>query len=342
MLENWKEEKRSAYLYYVMAEVEQDKTRKDLFKNLAIAAEQQAQIWEQQIKKSSGAIPEKYRPDFYARFIAILIKIFGIKRLRTVLSAMKIRGLSVYLESDPHYPYPSGAVEHERRHKSIGSGGNLRAAVFGINDGLLSNASLMLGVIGANVDYHYIILTGVAGLLAGACSMAAGEFVSVSSQRELYNYQIALEKKELELYPEEEAEELSIIYQARGLPKDEADKISHMLISNPESGLDTLAREELGINPAEISSPWGAAFSSFFSFTIGAFIPLIPFLFGGHDWNTELVIILTAVSLFSIGALMNLFTNKGVLLSGLRMLFIGIGTGAFTFFIGKLFAVSLQ
>ena len=212
--------------------------------------------------------------------------------------------MSVYIDAKPESALPSSIAELEGRHKGINTRGNLRAAVFGANDGLLSNSSLLLGIAGASSDPHIIILTGVAGLLAGACSMAAGEYISVRSQRELYEYQIELERNELELYPEEEAAELALIYHARGLPQPEADKLANLVITKPDSALDTLAREELGLNPHYLGSPWGAAYSSFFSFCVGAIIPLIPFLFLHTRWNLLILIGLTALALFGIGALL--------------------------------------
>src|SRR5262249_41889667 len=155
------------------------------------------------------------------------------------------------------------------RHRSS-VGGNLRAAVFGVNDGLVSNTSLVMGVAGAGAANDFVLMTGVAGLLAGALSMAAGEYVSVRSQREMYEYQIALERAELEEYPEEEAEELALIYQARGVEIGQARELTRTLLARPEQALDVLSREELGLNPDSLGSPWGAAAYSFLSFAIGA------------------------------------------------------------------------
>ena len=148
------------------------------------------------------------------------------------------------------------------RHKSLG-GGTLRAGVFGVNDGLVSNTCLVMGVAGAAVEPGIILITGVAGLLAGAFSMAAGEFISMLSQKEMFEHQISQEKDELERYPAEEAEELALIYAARGIPLKEARNVAKKLIANPEKALDTLAREELGLNPDDLGSPIGAAVSSF-------------------------------------------------------------------------------
>jgi vacuolar iron transporter family protein len=168
--------------------------------------------------------------------------------------------------------------------------------------------------------------------------MGAGEYVSVRTQREFYEYQIGLERDELANYPAAEAAELAIIYEAKGVPADEARAMAERLVAQPEKALDTLAREELGLNPAELGSPWGAAIASFVSFGAGAFLPLVPYLFftGGHS-ALAWVIGLTAVALFAVGASMSLFTGRTAGLAGLRMLFIGAAAGAITFGLGKLF-----
>jgi VIT1/CCC1 family predicted Fe2+/Mn2+ transporter len=236
---------------------------------------------------------------------------------------------------------PDASSGVERRHRGLAGGGNLRAAVFGVNDGLVSNASLILGVAGAAAEPGIILLSGVAGLLAGAFSMAAGEYVSVRSQREMYEYQIGLERDELEAYPEEEAKELALIYEARGLAWLEAKRLADSMIADPERGLDTLAREELGLNPDELGSPWGAAAFSFLSFAAGALIPLLPFLLGKSAWSLYVSIALTAAALFAVGSTLSLFTGRGALHGGGRMLLIGGAAGALTFAIGKLLGVTL-
>jgi len=248
---------------------------------------------------------------------------------------MKVRGMSVYLRSEPGHPVPHAGGAMERRHRGLASGGNLRAAVFGVNDGLVSNASLILGVAGAGPDPKVIVLSGVAGLLAGAFSMASGEYVSVRSQREMYEYQIALERDELNEYPEEEAEELALIYEARGIEREQAKRLANSMIADPARGLDTLAREELGLNPDELGSPWGAAIFSFLSFAAGALIPLLAFFFLSGSQALTAAVVLTALALFAVGATLSLFTGRPAWLGGLRMLAIGAAAGAATFTIGK-------
>jgi len=230
----------------------------------------------------------------------------------------------------------------ELRHRGLGRGGNLRAAVFGVNDGLVSNASLILGIAGASTDVRVVLLTGVAGMCAGAFAMAAGEYVSVRSQRELFEYQIGLERDELAQYPEAEAQELALIYKAKGLSGSEAQRVAKQLVADPEHALDTLAREELGLNPDELGSPWGAAISSLLSFAIGAAIPLLPFALGAGAHALVYTVILTAIALFAIGATLSLFTGRGAMMSGLRMLLLGGLAGAVTFSVGRLFGVSIS
>jgi VIT1/CCC1 family predicted Fe2+/Mn2+ transporter len=213
--------------------------------------------------------------------------------------------------------------------------------VFGINDGLVSNASLILGVAGASADPKVVLLTGIAGMCAGAFAMATGEYVSVRSQRELFEYQIGLEREELRQYPEAEAQELALIYAAKGLPKKEALRLATRLIADPEHALDTLAREELGLNPDELGSPWGAAISSFVAFGAGALLPLAPFVFAAGPSALPLAIGITAFTLFGVGATMSLFTGRGAIVSGLRMLALGALAGAVTYAIGRLAGVTL-
>jgi len=341
-LENWVEEQRSAYLYRACAQAEAGTSRADLFARLAVEAEAQAAIWRAQLTASGKPAPPPFEPDLRTRLVVRLVQLFGPRPLRTVLAAMKVRGMAVYSRREPggHAAPVAGGVEH--RHRGLGGGGNLRAAVFGINDGLVSNASLIFGVAGASADARVVLLTGIAGLTAGAFAMATGEFVSVRSQRELFEYQIGLERDELKEYPDAEAQELALIYKAKGLSGGEAQRVAKKLVSDPEHALDTLAREELGLNPDELGSPWGAAVSSLLSFALGAAIPLLPFAFRAGAWNLPIAALLTAVALFAVGATLSLFTGRGALASGARMLLLGGVAALVTFGVGKLFGVTLS
>ena len=341
-LESWTEEQRSAYLYRACADAEAGTVRAELFRRLAGEAEAQAAIWRAQLTAKGHPPPGPFVPDTRAKLVAAMVRHLGPKRLKAVLAAMKVRGMAVYgttAAREPGHGAPAiaGGVEH--RHRGLSGGGNLRAAVFGVNDGLVSNASLILGVAAASPDPHVVVLTGVAGMAAGAFAMAAGEYVSVRSQRELYEYQIGLERDELDQYPEAEAQELALIYAAKGLPKKEAMRVAQKIVADPDHALDTLAREELGLNPDELGSAWGAAASSFMSFAAGALLPLLPYLMsarGALGWSIGV----TAVALFGVGATLSLFTGKNAWISGGRMLALGALAGTITYCIGRLFGVA--
>ncbi|MCZ8319676.1 MAG: VIT1/CCC1 transporter family protein [Lysobacteraceae bacterium] len=329
--DSWHEERQSEWLYARLAEAERDPRVAGLFRQLATAAAAQARHWEALM----GHIP-RFVPTPRARLAAGLVGRMPPRRLRPLLRALKVRGLSAYDAAPSGHASPQRVEDIGHRHRGPG-GGSLRAAVFGINDGLVSNASLILGMVGAGSGDATVLAAGVAGLLAGALSMAAGEYVSVRSQRELFEYQIGLEREELAEYPEAEAEELALIYAARGIDPADAKRMADQLVAHPEQALDVLAREELGLNPDDLGSPWGAAISSFLAFAVGATLPLLPFLLGGSLPTSAYVGgALSAVGLFATGAAMSLFSGRNALVGGARMLAIGGGAGALTFAIGHL------
>lgn len=342
-LTSWIEEQRSAFLYRACAEAEAGTRQGEMFERLAGEAEAQAAIWRAQITARGHAPPPPYEPDARARLVARMVRAAGPRRLRPVLAAMKVRGMAVYSGAAPdsgHGPTAASASS-ERRHRALRSGGNLRAAVFGVNDGLVSNASLILGIAGAQSDPKFVLLAGVAGLAAGAFSMAAGEYVSVRSQRELYEHQIGLERDELAQYPEAEAEELALIYAAKGLPKRDASRLAKKIVADPDHALDTLAREELGLDPSALGSPWGAAIASFAAFAAGALVPLAPYLAGTGAHAFTLSLATSAVALFAIGMLLSLFTGRRAWYSGFRMLAIGAAAGGVTYALGRALGVAI-
>jgi len=207
----------------------------------------------------------------------------------------------------------------------------------------LSNTSLILGMAGAETETSLLLMAGIAGLLAGALSMAAGEYVSMRSQRELFEHQIDLERAELALYPEQEAEELAVIYAARGMSLPDARRATRQMMKEPEHALDLLAREELGLNPDDLGSPFGAALFSFLAFAVGASIPLIPFMFHLEPMESlKLTVALAGASLFGIGAVLSLFTGRSAIWGGSRMLLIGAAAGAATYAIGRWVGVKLE
>ncbi|MEN9727131.1 MAG: hypothetical protein RL434_1497 [Pseudomonadota bacterium] len=337
-LENWHEECQSAWLYRIIAGGEADPAIAGMFTALAQAAETQAALWAQ----AHGRALPVFRPSLRARIVARLIRITGPRAIKPVLATLKVRGLSALnTRGVLTHAMPTQLSDVGARHRGIGRGGNLRAAVFGVNDGLVSNACLLMGVAGAGMDHDALLGTGFAGLMAGALSMAAGEYLSMRSQREVFESQIALERAELATYPDEEVEELALIYQARGFELEAARQFARELVKHPVHALDTLAREELGLNPDDLGSPWGAALASFAAFALGALLPLLPWLLlpvrEPVMWSGGIAL----SSLFLIGAVLSLFTGRNALWSGLRMVLIGAGAGLATWAIGHLFGTSV-
>ena len=221
-----------------------------------------------------------------------------------------------------------------------GKSGALRAAIFGLNDGLVSNLSLIMGVAGASVQNRFVILAGVAGLMAGAFSMAAGEYISMKVQRELFERLLHLEAHELATEPEEEHEELRRIYEARGYPPDLARRVTDVVMQDPKVALETHAREELGLDPDQLGSPLGAALSSFLTFSVGAVVPLMSFLFTSGGTAVLIAIAASGVALFAAGAALSILTGRSVWVSGLRMLLVAAVAASVTFGVGKLLHVS--
>jgi VIT1/CCC1 family predicted Fe2+/Mn2+ transporter/rubrerythrin len=235
---------------------------------------------------------------------------------------------------------PESIARGEGWHRSARSG-TLRATIFGVSDGLVSNLALVMGVAGASDQGGLILLAGVAGLLAGAFSMAAGEYISMQSQRELFERQIDLERAELEAMPEEEERELAALYMAKGFTRGEADAIAARMFADPQHALDTLVREELGLDPDELGSPWGAAAGSFLAFGIGAAIPVFPYLVTTGTTALVASLALSCVALFLVGAGVSLLTGRGLLFSGFRQLGIGVAAAAVTYAVGTVIGVGV-
>jgi VIT1/CCC1 family predicted Fe2+/Mn2+ transporter len=233
---------------------------------------------------------------------------------------------------------PAEIGRAERWHR--GGAGTLRAVVFGASDGLVSNVSLVMGIAGATPDPKFILLSGIAGLLAGAFSMAAGEYISVQSQREVLQRQIALERAELAAIPEEEKEELVGIYVSKGIPEPDARHIADRIFEDPETALETMVREELGLDPKQLGSPWMAAGGSFTAFCLGAVIPVVPYLFGGGTVIFMTSFGISLVALFVVGALVSLLTGRSLLFSGFRQVGLGAAAAAVTYGVGRLIGVA--
>lgn len=366
---NLQAETNSSALYRVLAETETKEELKKVYLRLAESEEKHALFWRDQIVKAGGKDPE-VKPDWRTKVLIWLARKFGPQLVLPALVEMEESGSDSYsrqpetqkttmaAEEKSHgrlfkammNTLPGGLegtqiARFEGRHKGVG-GNVLRAAVLGANDGLVSNLSLVMGVAGAAegaaLSNQTILITGFAGLLAGAISMALGEWLSVQSSRELYQKQMSIEENELAANPQEEMEELALIYQSKGLSEEHAKVMASQLVSNPNTALDTLAREELGIDPEELGgSAWEAAGMSFLLFAFGAIIPVIPFIFMSGKSSIALSLVLSALGLFGIGSAITVMTGKSIWSSGTRQLIFGLLAAGVTFGIGWFMGVSL-
>lgn len=356
---NYQGEVDGVELYRLLARSEKDPERAQIFLDLSETEKGHLKHWADKLR-AAGVDPGNPGPSLRVRILGFLARHFSPRAVLPMVSAMEASGFNDYMGQADAGPSlaraershsrtlstmysPGGGVtgdvagiaQGERWHR-VDTGGQLRAAIFGISDGLLSNLSLVIGVAGANPSGSFIVLTGIAGLLAGAFSMGAGEYISVTSQRELFERQIALEKEELESDPEEERKELALIYRAKGLPADEAEALSTRILGDRGVALETLAREELGLNPEGLGSPWGVAIASFLAFAAGAIIPVIPWFFGSTTPFFIASVALGALAMFAVGASVSLFTGRNFIFAGMRQLAIGMGAALITFSIGKL------
>lgn len=361
--DNLLDELNGAALYHALAEAEKDARLAEVYRRLASVEQRHADRWRGRLEEAGETLPQ-FAPSWRTRTLAFLAKRFGTNVVLPTVRTMEQTGTTKYATQADARDFHDDERSHSRviqlmtsmrggfhgtdvarlegRHRTAG-GNALRAAVLGANDGLVSNLSLVMGVAGAAFSERTILLTGLAGLLAGAISMALGEWLSVQSSRELYRQQLATEEEELLNAPEEEEEELALIYQSRGLGEEQARAFAASMMSNQDTALETLAREELGIDPDELGgSPWEAAITSFILFAAGAIVPVLPFLFAGGQTAVLLSIAFSTVALFTVGAAITLFTGRGVLFSGSRQVLFGLVAAGLTFGIGRLVGVSLE
>jgi VIT1/CCC1 family predicted Fe2+/Mn2+ transporter len=354
----------SARIYRALAEAEGDPKISDVYRRLSAVEEAHAEFWRGQLARI-GATAGARRPDRRTRALVWLARRFGPQFVLPTLRTLEQRDIGLY-DRQPEAiagglpaaershnrivqalatSFPKGAsggalAQLEGRHRA---GGNaLRAAVLGANDGLVSNFSLVMGVAGAEINGKAILLTGLAGLIAGACSMAIGEWLSVTSSRELNQREIDIEGDELARAPEEEKEELVLIYQAKGLDEAQARALADRLMADKDTALDTLAREELGIDPGALGgSPWAAAGSSFSLFAIGAIFPVAPFFWLDGLAAVAASVVLSGLALIAIGAGTSLFTGRSFAFSATRQLVSGLLAAAITYGIGRLIGVAV-
>lgn len=358
--ENWQDEVDSAAEYRAMAASERDPRLAKVYSNLATMEEGHIAFWEDRLRSIGAGVPPR-KPSWRSRVLSVLARRLGPEAVLATIAAKEAVDQHGYVKQ----PETAGTrmPAHERwhakvlnqlaatqprglqgsflgrlegRHRSVG-GNALRAAVLGANDGLCSNLSLVMGVAGAAVDNHGILVAGLAGLLAGAGSMALGEWVSVTSSRELAEREIRIEASELREDPEGEGEELKLIYEAKGLSPTEAETMARRLLSDRATAIDALAREELGIDPKDLGgSAWEAAVSSFVLFALGAVVPILPFLVVGGRLAVAASAVLSALALWTLGAAITVFTGASAWRSGGRQLLLGLAAAGLTFGVGKL------
>jgi VIT1/CCC1 family predicted Fe2+/Mn2+ transporter len=364
LLANWQDELESALVYRAMAAAEPREPLAALYSKLADTEEAHAAFWASKRAGVSAPVPA-FRPRWRARALVAIVKRFGPDLIVPILVADERAGAAGYQQTSAGplgemasaersharllraVPAASGIqgsllARFEGRHRAAG-GNALRAAVLGANDGLVSNLSLVMGVAGASLSSGSILVTGLAGLLAGAGSMALGEWLSVQSSRELYQHQLAVEAEELEEIPEEEEAELALIYQAKGLTRAQADEVAHRMMKTRESALDTLAREELGIDPDALGgSAWEAALTSFVLFAVGAIVPVAPFMWLAGSPAVAASLALSTAALFVIGAGITILTGRGLWISGGRQVAFGLIAAALTFAVGRLVGRSIE
>ncbi len=359
---NLQEEIDGQMLYLLLAEAEDDPNLRKVFERLADSEKRHIDLWQGKLREAGATIPTP-RPGVQVRVLGWLARRFGTGFVTPIVERMELNAVTMYDDQPEAIAegLPGSERSHARlfqelgrqpgegvdvarlegRHRSA-SGNALRAAVLGANDGLVSNLSLVMGVAGADPGREFVALAGIAGLLAGAISMALGEWISVLSSREAYNRQVEIEREELEMNPEEERAELVLIYQAKGLSEEAARITADRVFQNRETALDTLVREELGMSEENVASPTVAAGTSFLLFAVAALLPAFPWFFADGGLAIGLSLGLGAVGLFALGAAVTLWTGRSALYSGARQLALGLAAAGITYGIGTALGVAID
>jgi vacuolar iron transporter family protein len=352
----------ACYLYQKLADNEKDETLANVFRQMSEIERGHAKAF---ATKENISLEDILQPSWRARTLNTIGKVFGYNYVlgalldteksisNALVSSRKKKKLEITGSETNHVKILKSIIQtegsvsklqlskFETRHRSVG-GNAIRAAVLGGNDGLVSNFSLVMGIAGATEGEQGVLLAGLAGLLAGALSMALGEWISVKSSQELYENQMQLEMDELETNPEGEMQELALIFMAKGIPEPQSAEMAREAMKDKNQAHKLLVREELGINEEELKgSAVEAAVSSFILFAIGAVIPVLPFMFTSGFKAILLSVCLSAAGLFLIGAAITLFTGKNVWRSGFRQVIFGLAAAAITFGIGRLIGVSV-
>ena len=356
--ENLQGEVDAIALYSLLQEKEQSRAVKDFYIKMVDVESVHASVWRERLT-AAGVATEGMGPGWRTRVLMFIADHFGPSLVVPTIAEREAADQAMYDDQPEALArMPGDERSHARLFRELaagkgveggaiariegrhrGSGGNqLRAAVLGANDGLVSNLSISMGVAGASSGGHAVLIAGIAGMMAGALSMAIGEWLSVQSARELYAHQVKVEREELLMVPDEEEEELTLIYQSKGLTADQARLMSKSIVGGDLGrAVDTLAREELGIDPDELGgSAWVAALTSFFLFAAGAVVPLLPFFFASGIGAVVVSIIVSAVALMLVGAAITIVTGSSVLRTGGRQVLLGLFAAAVTFGLGTL------
>jgi VIT1/CCC1 family predicted Fe2+/Mn2+ transporter len=352
-------EQRSALLYRGMAAGATGE-RHDVFEQLAAVEERHAAHWAAKLVEIGAPVPDPASPDLRTRVLTWVARHFSVDAVLPLVERAEHADAGLY-DGDPDATPdmaidersharvltrlrggdddPRSIAKRERWHRGDRSGA-LRAAVFGVNDGLVSNTSLAMGFAGSGAAAGTILFAGLAGLLAGAFSMAAGEYISMRSQREAYEREISVEAEELRDDPEAEAEELALIYRAKGLDVDQAEKVARTIMKDGDVALDTMAREELGLDPDELGSPWSAALSSLLAFALGAIVVVLPYLVGSGTGALLAAVVLAGLALFGVGAVIGMLNGRSAARAGARQLLVGGLAALLVFGIGHLISAA--
>jgi len=367
LMENWKNEMEAALVYRRMAEEEQNAQRREILLELASTEEGHAKVWAEELDKR-GVVVREHRPKLRARIYLWLMKRFGVRSVLQVLEDVEKGAASGYSEgigvvADPKLrekiaevaPIEQGhsrilavldgraergglneVLHGERWHKG---GGSIRDVIFGMNDGLLSTFSLVTGVAGATASNQIILLSGIAGAVAGAISMTAGAYVSTKAEREVSEKHVEMESLELAMMPEQEENELALLYRLKGVPSDQARNIAQTLLRDEATALKTMSREELGLDIEELPDPKSAALASGLSFVVGAIVPIFPYLVLSGVLALAFSIGLSLGGFFLMGVTRTLVTARNPWRSGAEMFLIGTGAAVFTYMIGFILGV---
>ena len=350
-------EQRSAALYDGLAEASTG-SRREVLTELAAVERKHAAHWADKLTELGESVPDPARHGARTRMLTWLARRFSVDAVLPYLNRAEHADAGLYhddadasaamavdersharvlsrLQDSGADGDPRDIQRRERWHRGDRSGA-LRAGVFGVNDGLVSNTSLVMGFAGSGASSSMILLAGLAGLLAGAFSMAAGEYISMRSQKESYEREISLESQELRDDPEAEVEELALIYRAKGLGADEAERVAVTIMKDRDTALDTMAREELGLDPDELGSPWSAAISSLLAFALGAVVVVLPYIFASGVAALAVAIASACMALFVVGAAIGLLNGRGAMRSGARQLLVGGGAALLVYVIGHL------